>query len=180
MLETVSRSVWKSYLWSLKMDTSEERPGDTSGSRSSEPSVSRSSTHHQDADPRNTQVGQEKHQTKFAHFDDVFLSKPPLNCVSPFSSYNGSILLPCSFLLLFPPSKSNRDTNSIPHCPPLSKKFVSLPSIAAICTSKKALFFHSGCKRSTHFAESRLKSLCAVSRGIRVSERFRSVYRFAR
>lgn len=109
-------SVLMCHFCLLKIDRRDEEPSNSSGSGSSELSLSRSCGRRQDADRPNTQTGQEKHQTDRANLSEVVFSKPFLNCLSPSSSYSGLIPSYCSSLSSVPYSKNNRDGSCILHC----------------------------------------------------------------
>lgn len=73
------------------MYTSDEGQSRFSSSDIDEPILDRSSSLHKDAGNRNTEDGQEVHQTKLANFDDAFAPQPPFSCLSLSFPYNGPI-----------------------------------------------------------------------------------------
>lgn len=141
-LEAVRRSDMRSYFWSQKMDTGNGRPTNSSVSGKNEPSLSRSSDRHKDADPGHTRAGQEKHETEFTDFEDGVLSKPSSNGLSSTPFYNSSIPSYYPSLPLLAPSKWNGDRNNTSQCSLFPQQFhISAGDCSPLYLQKSASFF---------------------------------------
>lgn len=158
------RPVLKFYFWSMKMQTNNEGLQRSPGSSNSEPSLCHSPSSQQDAESEITHAGQVKQQTEFTCFDNVVISKSPLNCLASLSPTK--VPPPRSVLFLsfsLKPVKLAWTQNSAP--------LTFLRTVPhSCCTSQPSLFprkpilLRFVCKPHFTFVESYLKPLRTVSR----------------
>lgn len=150
-LKAVSRSILRFYFRSLKLDTSNDGQSICSGSGSSEPSLSLSSGHQQDAASKKIKRARRRtrpnlHTLTMSSFQSLLstLSAPPPRT---------AVLFPRNTLLFFSffqVSGTALDTTS--HTPHLfSSKSTSLPGVAAFSSCRKAHTFPSWSQTTASF-----------------------------